>query len=325
MNKNNKPKKLLDQAREALRLGHYSIRTEETYIQWMYRYIMYHNKKHPKDMGEHEIEQFLTHLAMNENVSSSTQNQAFNALLFLYRKVLDISLEGKKIDAVRAQKRRNLPVVFTRDEVKEVIGCLTGRNLLMAKILYGCGLRLLECVRLRVQDIDFGMDEITVKMGKGGKDRLTLLPESIKGALQDQIEYVTHQHKRDLAAGYEGASMPGALEKKYRGAARELGWQYVFPSSGLARDPRSGTLRRHHIHESSLQKAVKQAVRRAGITKKASCHTFRHSFATHLLMDGVDIRTIQDLLGHKDISTTMIYTHVLRQQGVKRVRSPLDV
>jgi len=318
-----KPKKLLDRVREVLRLKHYSIRTEEAYVAWMRRYILFHNKRHPKDMGPSEIEAFLSHLAIERNVSASTQNQAFNALLFLYRNVLNISLEGETIDAVRAQKKRNIPVVLTKDEVKKIITLMTGQSQLMARLLYGSGLRLMECLRLRVHDLDFDMKEISVRDGKGGKDRITLLPEPVQAVLQEHLKRVKLLHDQDLAAGYGSVYLPHALAQKYPNAAKEWGWQYVFPADGLSKDPRSGVMRRHHIHENTLQKAVNQAVRRSEIVKRAGCHTFRHSFATHLLMDGVDIRSIQELLGHQDVSTTMIYTHVLRDMGVQRIKSPL--
>jgi integron integrase len=317
-------KKLLDVARDVLRRKHYSIRTEEAYIGWMFRYILFHNKRHPKDMRTGEIEAFLTHLAVDKNVSASTQNQAFNAILFLYRNVLNISLEDAEINAVRARKKRNIPVVLTKDEVKRMLSAMSGVHQLMAKLIYGSGIRLMECLRLRVHDIDFEMDEITIRDGKGFKDRITVLPEPIKPALREHLERIKIIHENDLANGYGLVYLPYALARKYPNAGKEWGWQYVFSAKGISQDPRSDEKRRHHIHETALQKAVKQAARDAKIVKKATCHTLRHSFATHLLMDGVDIRVIQELLGHKDVSTTMIYTHVLREQGVKRVKSPLD-
>ncbi len=306
-----------------MRLKHYSIRTEEAYVHWIIRFILFHNKRHPKDMGPPEIETFLTHLAAEANVAASTQNQAFHAILFLYRQVLGISLEGQSINALRARKKKNLPVVLTKEEVKRVIALIPGKYQMMAKIMYGGGLRLMECIRLRVKDLDFEMNEITVRDGKGGKDRLTLLPESIKPALQEHLERVRLLHEQDLATGHGCVFLPHALERKYLNADKQWGWQYVFPSDNLSEDPRSGKVRRHHVHEDSLQKAVRQAVHRAQVYKRATCHSFRHSFATHLLMDGVDIRSIQELLGHEDVSTTMIYTHVLREQGVQRIKSPL--
>ena len=274
-------------------------------------------------MGVPEIEAFLSHLAVAGNVSASTQNQAFNAILFLYRHVLEISLEGERINAIRARKKQNIPVVLTKDEVKKIITRMTGKCQVMAKILYGSGLRLMECVRLRVHDLDFEMDEITVRDGKGEKDRITLFPELIQAPLREHLERVKILHEQDLAAGCGSVYLPYALERKYPNGAKEWGWQYVFPADALSRDPRSDVAQRHHIHESTLQKAVRQAVRQAGIVKKAACHTLRHSFATHLLMDGVHIRSLQELLGHEDVSTTMVYTHVLREMGVPRIRSPL--
>ena len=319
-----KPKRLMDRVRETMRLKHYSIRTEQSYIAWMLRYILFHNKRHPKDLGVPEIEEFLSHLAVQGNVAGSTQNQAFNALLFLYRNILNISLEDAQIDAIRAHKKRNIPVVMTKDEVKRVIMAMSGAHQLMAKLLYGSGLRLMECHRLRVHDLDFDMNEITVRDGKGFNDRITLLPEPVQPTLREHLERVKILHEKDLADGYGRVYLPYALARKYPNADREWGWQYVFPAKGLSKDPRSGEIRRHHIHESSLQKAVKQAVRQSEIIKKVSPHSFRHSFATHLLMDGSDIRSIQELLGHKDVSTTMIYTHVLRQHGIQRTKSPLN-
>ena len=315
---------LLERAREILRLKHYSIRTEKAYIGWMRRYLMFHNKRHPREMGVPEIEAFLSHLAINDNVAGSTQNQAFNALLFLYEKVLNISLKNEKIDALRARKKVNLPVVMSKEEVKQVITLMKGERQIMAKLLYGSGLRLMECVRLRVHDLDFNMNEITVRDGKGNKDRITLFPETIQPLLREHLERIKLIHEKDLADGYGRVYLPYALERKYSNANKEWGWQYVFPAGNISRDPRSVEYRRHHVDESSLQKAVKQSARKTEITKKISPHTFRHSFATHLLMDGVDIRSIQELLGHKDVSTTMIYTHVLREQGVQRIKSPLN-
>jgi integron integrase len=316
------PTRLLDQVREQNRLRHYSIRTEQAYVSWIKRYILFHDKKHPKDMDKAEIEAFLTYLAKDLNVSSSTQNQAFNALLFLYNQVLHKSLDDK-INAIRAKKPRRLPTVMTNEEAMKVVKGLSGSNRLMAKLLYGSGLRLMECLRLRVKDIDFGMNQIMVRDGKGKIDRVTLLPESAKLKLIEHLERVKTVHENDLSQGYGKVYLPYALSRKYPNANRDWGWQYVFPSKSLSKDPRTGEIRRHHIHENSLQKAVKKAVRLARIIKPVSCHTFRHSFATHLLEDGYDIRTVQELLGHKDVSTTMIYTHVLKKGG-KAVRSPID-
>jgi len=317
------PKKLLDQVRERIRIKHYSIRTEQAYILWIKRFILFHNKKHPNEMGKQEIETFLTHLAKNLNVASSTQNQAFNALLFLYNQVLDRAFD-EKINAIRAKKPRRLPTVMTNEEAMKVINNLSDSNQLMTKLLYGSGLRLMECLRLRVKDIDFGMHQIMVRDGKGKIDRVTLLPESVKADLKEQLDQAKAIHEYDISQGYGKVYLPYALSRKYPNANREWGWQYVFPSKSLSKDPRSNATRRHHIHENSLQKAVKKAVKLSRILKPVSCHTFRHSFATHLLESGYDIRTVQELLGHKDVNTTMIYTHVLNKGG-KGVKSPLDM
>ncbi|MEK7698792.1 MAG: integron integrase [Planctomycetota bacterium] len=313
---------MLDQVQNTIRLKHYSIRTEQSYIQWIKRFIIFHNKRHPKDMGEKEITEFLTHLAVRENVSSSTQNQALCALLFLYREVLQEDI-GWLDDIERAKRSKRLPVVFTREEAKKILLRLEGKKWLMASLLYGTGLRLMECVRLRVKDVDFSYNHIVVREGKGDKDRITMLPESLKKPLQLQISRVKEIHEEDLKQGFGNVSLPDALEKKYPHASKELAWQYVFPASKRSIDPRSDIEKRHHVDESVLQRAVKDAIRSAGIHKQASCHTFRHSFATHLPEGGYDIRTVQELLGHKDVSTTMIYTHVLNKGG-KGVRSPLD-
>jgi integron integrase len=316
------PKKLLDQVRDTIRLKHYSMSTEKTYVAWIKRYILFHHKQHPKDMDVPEIEAFLTHLAVQQRVAASTQNQALNALLFLYREVLKKDLE-RPIDALRAKRPRRVPTVLSKEEVRRVIGYLSGTQQLMAKLLYGSGLRLMECLRLRVKDIDFARRQIIVRDAKGMKDRVTMLPETVIPFLQDHLRHVKRIHDDDLAQGYGSVYLPFALERKYPNANREWIWQYVFPATKLSKDPRSGAIRRHHIHESSLQKAVKRAARQAGINKRVTCHTFRHSFATHLLEDGYDIRTVQELLGHKDVKTTMIYTHVLNR-GAMAVRSPLD-
>jgi len=273
-------------------------------------------------MGSAEIEAFLTHLAVDQNVAASTQNQALSALLFLYRDVLRKDLDFP-IDSIRAKRPKRLPTVLTKEEVLRVIGGLSGTYLLMAKLLYGSGLRLMECVRLRVKDVDFAQRQIVVRDGKGMEDRVTMLPDSVVTPLQENLQRVKRLHEEDLAKGYGSVYLPFALERKYPNANREWIWQYVFPSNRLSKDPRTGIVRRHHIGESSLQKAVREAVRVAGINKRVSCHTFRHSFATHLLESGYDIRTVQELLGHKDVKTTMIYTHVLNRGGLA-VRSPLD-
>lgn len=317
-------KTLLDRVSEIMRVMHYSIRTEEAYTQWIRRYILFHNKRHPREMGMTEIEAFLTDIAVNGKVAPSTQNQAFNALIFLYRKVLQLPLPESKINALRAEPKVNLPVVLTKEEVRRVILLMTGENRLIAKLLYGTGMRLLECLRLRTQDVNFEMKEILVHDGKGNKDRLAILPESLESSLRNQLARVKIIHDQDLKNGYGEVYLPYALDRKYPNAAKEFRWQFVFPASKLSKDPRSGVVRRHHLHESTVQQAVRAAVLKAKINKKATCHTLRHSFATHLLMQGYDIRTIQELLGHNDVSTTMIYTHVLRQMGAPRIRSPLD-
>jgi len=317
-----RPKKLLDLVRDTIRIKHYSIRTEKAYIDWIIRFILFHDKRHPKDMGIKEIEEYLTYLAVKRRVASSTQNQAYSAILFLYREVLNKELEGP-IDSKRAKKPKRLPTVLTREEVYRVISAMTGIHQLMAKLLYGSGLRLMECVRLRVKDVEFAQDHVIVRDAKGMQDRITLLPASVKSPLADHLSYVRILHEEDLKEGYGCVYLPFALERKYPNANKEWGWQYVFPSKSLSEDPRSGLVRRHHINEYGLQRAVKKAVYLVRINKPVGCHTFRHSFATHLLEDGYDIRTVQELLGHKDVSTTMIYTHVLGR-GVMGVRSPLD-
>jgi integron integrase len=316
------PPKLLDQVRHTLRRRNYALRTEETYVNWIKRFIFFHNKKHPKEMNTTEIEQFLTHLAVNEHVAPSTQNQALAALLFLYQQVLHQELD-RPVDAVRAKKPARLPVVMNKDETNGVIAHLPDPYQLMAQLLYGSGLRLMECVRLRVKDIHFDRCQIIVRSGKGNKDRDTILPDSLHTPLQRQLRYAQTLHQNDLARGYGTVYLPHALERKYPNANREWMWQYVFPSHKLSQDPRTGLIRRHHISEKGLQKAVRKAVRAAQIHKPVSCHTFRHSFATHLLENGYDIRTIQELMGHKSVETTMIYTHVLKRGGLA-VRSPLD-
>jgi integron integrase len=313
--------KLLDEVRLKVQAKHYSKKTEEAYVLWIKRFIIFHNKRHPIELGETEINQYLTHLAVKENVSASTQNLALCAIIFLYKQVL--KKEIGKLELVRAKKSKKLPTVFSRKEVKAVLNLLTGVNWLMANLLYGAGLRLMECVRLRVKDIDFEYNRITVRDGKGKKDRVTILPEILKEALEQQLLKVEKLHRKDLELGYGTVFLPYALEKKYPNANKELGWQYLFPASQISLDNRTNIKRRHHTDESILQKAVKVAIRKAGIKKQGSCHTFRHSFATHLLEDGYDIRTVQDLLGHESLNTTMIYTHVMKKGGLG-VKSPAD-
>lgn len=315
-------KKLLDVVREIMRQAHYSIRTEESYINWIRRYIRFHHMRHPREMGAREIEAFLTHLAVELEVAASTQNQALSALLFLYKHVLQKELE-QPILAVPAKRPQHLPIVLSREEVRRLLEALSGTPRLVAHLLYGSGLRLMEGLRVRVQEVDFDLQQIVVRDGKGAKDRVTVLPSSLVGPLQQQVEYVRLLHQQDVAEGYGFVYLPFALARKYPNAGREFGWQYLFPASQRSADPRSGEIRRHHLHESVIQKAVRHARQRAGITKRATCHTLRHSFATHMLENGYDIRTIQELLGHRDVKTTMIYTHVLNRGGLA-VRSPLD-
>ena len=319
-----KERKLMDEVRDVMRLHHYSIHTERTYCDWIKRYVLFHKMKSREDLtdGEHKIELFLTDLAVNKNVSPATQNQALNALVFLYKKVLKDPLE-KQINSIRASRKLNVPVVMTREETAKVISLIEGTPQLAVKLIYGSGLRISEAIRLRVQDIDQKMKTITVRSGKGNKDRVTTFPASVLPFLQNHLTKVKALHENDLSKGYGEVYLPNALSRKYRNAATEWGWQYVFPASTLSTDPRSGIVRRHHIDPSVINKAIKSAVRKARLNKRISAHTFRHSFATHLLQKGTDIRTIQALLGHNDVSTTMIYTHVL-QQGGQGVISPLD-
>ena len=315
--------KLLDRMRDEIRTRHYSIRTEDAYLRWARKFILFHGERHPGEMGEAEVGAFLTHLAVERNVAASTRNQALAAVLFLYKIVLDQPLAWID-DVVRAKKPERLPVVFTRDEVRGVLGRLEGPKWLMVSLLYGSGLRLMECLRLRVKDVDFGQNHIIVRDGKGQKDRVTVLPATLAGPLKRQVEHVAAVHRLDLDEGFGRAYLPFALARKYPNADRELAWQYLFPALKRSPDPRSEMIRRHHSAETALQKSVRDAVRAAGISKPGTCHSFRHSFATHLLENGSDIRTVQDLLGHADVRTTMIYTHVL-QLGPMGVRSPADL
>jgi len=314
--------KLLDEVRAVLRFGHYSLRTEEAYVDWIRRFILFHGKRHPREMGQEEVRAFLTHLAAERDVAASTQNQALSAILFLYQKVLKNDL-GWIQGVERAQKPVRLPVVLTREEARQVLAAMPEGYRLMGELLYGSGLRLMECLRLRVKDLEFEKLQITVRDGKGQKDRVTMLPASLATGLRERLDRVRALHRRDLAEGFGKVWLPHALERKYPQAPAEWGWQWVFPADRIATDPRSGVKRRHHIHEKNLQNAVKSAVRAVDLAKPASPHSFRHSFATHLLEAGYDISTVQELLGHKDVSTTMIYTHVLNRPGLA-VRSPLD-
>ena len=314
--------RLLDYIRAAIRLRHYSLRTEDTYVQWINRFMLFHGQRHPAEMGAAEISQFLSMLAVEQHVSASTQNQALNAVLFLYRHVLEVN-PGWIDNVVRAKQPQRLPVVLRKHEVKAVVDALEGVHWLMGHLLYGAGLRLMECLRLRVKDIDFSANHIVVREGKGNKDRITMLPSVVKAPLAAHLAAVRELHQQDLVRGFGSVYLPDALHRKYPNAPKEWGWQWVFPALQISVDPRSGVQRRHHLHENVLQKAVRAATRKVALFKPVGPHTLRHSFATHLLEDGYDIRTIQELLGHKDVSTTMIYTHVLNRGG-KGVTSPSD-
>lgn len=314
--------KLLERFRETMRTRHLSVRTEEAYVMWVRRFVLFHKMRHPSEMSAPQVNPFLTHLAVNERVSASTQNQALSALLFLYRHVLGRSL-GDLGEVIRAHRPRRLPVVMTRDEVKAVLMNLTCDKWIMACLMYGAGLRLTECLGLRIQDIDFDRSEILVRDGKGAKDRITMLPESAKSPLREHLSRVKSIHEGDLTEGWGAVSLPEALDRKYPNAATEWRWQWIFPQEKRWKNVKTGLQGRHHVHETILQRAVKEAVRKASLVKRIGCHTFRHSFATHLLEAGYDIRTIQELLGHRDVSTTMIYTHVLLKGG-RGVQSPMD-
>lgn len=322
------PPKLIDRLRAKTRLLHYSVRTEEAYADWATRFILFHGKRHPKDMGVAEVEAFLTHLAVTRKLAGSTQNQAFSAILFLYQKVLEIDLP--KVEFLRARRPERLPTVLSVNEVRALLDGMAGTHRLLAELMYGSGVRVLECCRLRVKDVDFERHQILVRDGKGEKDRVVPLPRRLEAKLHAQVAATRAVHTHDLAAGHGRVWLPYAYAAKWPGADREFGWQYLFPSSKLSIDPRADepadadpVTRRHHLHENTIQKSVKKAVTACGFTKRVSCHTFRHSFATHLLEAGSDIRTVQELLGHTDVSTTMIYTHVL-QRGPGGVVSPLD-
>lgn len=318
---NPQPPKLLDRVRQACRVRHFSIRTEDAYHDWVKRFILFHKIRHPDTMREPEVNAFLTHLAVARNVAASTQNQALSALLFLYEVVLARPLDQLRV--VRAVRPKRLPVVLSREEVRAVLARLDGVHALYARLLYGTGTRLLECLRLRVKDIDFGLNRITVREGKGDKDRVTVLPQGVVPALREQLVSAKRLHEADLAEGFGRVELPTAIGRKYPAAAAEWNWQYVFPSVKRSRDPRSGVERRHHLHEGAMSRAITTAIRAAGITKRATPHTLRHSFATHMLDGGADIRTVQELLGHNSVETTMIYTHVLNKGG-RGVTSPLD-
>lgn len=321
----NQPKKLLDLVRDTIRVKHYSMKTEKSYTNWIKRFIIYHNKIHPLKMGKLEIEQFLTYLAVDLQVSPSTQNQAFNALLFLYEKVLGISLKDTNIQALRAKKKRRVPVVLTREEMDCVLHNMDGVYQLMASLMYGCGLRMAELLCLRIKDIDFGFDRIYIYDSKSDRDRMIPLPIKLKNDLKNQISKIRQIHNQDLANGYGEVYLPHALEKKYPYAKKDFKWQYLFPMEQISQDPRSSTYRRHHVLERTFSRHISRAVKRTEIQKRVTAHAFRHSYATHLLQAGVDLRSIQELLGHKDVKTTMIYTHVVQELGMVKMKSPLDM
>lgn len=316
------PPRLLDQVREAIRVRHFSLRTEQAYVQWIKRFILFHGKRHPQEMGAAEVEAYLTWLAVEGRVSASTQGQALAALLFLYKQVLGVDLPWLD-EVVRAKRPQRLPTVLTPDEVGRLLAQMEGVHALMGRLLYGTGMRLMECLRLRVKDVDLARREIVIREGKGNKDRRTMVPEVLVPALEGQIERVRVQWARDREAGLPGVQLPDALDRKKPEEAVSLAWYWLFPARELSRDPRTDIQRRHHAHEQGIQRAIKRAVLAAGITKPASTHTLRHSFATHVLESGQDIRTVQELLGHADVRTTMIYTHVLNR-GPMGVISPLD-
>jgi len=312
----------MDQVREVLRFHHYAYNTEKSYVSWILQYIRFNDKRHPKDMGKFEVESFLSHLALNRGVSASTQNQAFNAIVFLYKQVLimDFDLD---IRASRARKTKRLPVVLSRKEVADIINQLSGVSKLLTQLMYGCGLRSLEVIRLRVHDIDFSQKKIVIRAAKGNKDRVTFLPDNLVSLLTEQIIRVEGIHKNDLDKGFGEVFLPGALARKYVNASKSLGWQYLFPSTTISKDPRSGKAMRHHLHKSAMQKSIAQVIKKLGMEKRVTPHVFRHSFATHMLEDGANIRMVQTLLGHKDVKTTEIYTHVMSTQ-FDSVQSPLD-
>jgi len=317
-------KKLLDIVRDTIRFKHYSLSTERTYIYWIKQYIFFHNKKHPKEMGKEEIEEYLTSLAIKNNVASTTQNQAFSALLFLYKEVLGVDMSEWNIQALRAKERKRIPVVLTKDEVKLVMENLNGIYNLITMLMYGCGLRMNEVIKLRVKDIDFGFDKVYIWDSKSLKDRVVPLPLKLKQRIAVQVEAISELHKKDIKDGYGSVYLPHALEKKSPNAKFETKWQYLFPMNNVSKDPRTQTTRRHHIHPKNLGRNIKVASQKTNLNKRVTSHIFRHSYATHLLQAGIDLRSIQELLGHKSVETTMIYTHVVSEMNKSKVISPLD-
>ncbi|NPA74357.1 MAG: integron integrase [Epsilonproteobacteria bacterium] len=319
-----KDKRLLDLVRDKIRFKHYSLSTEKNYLLWIKHYILFHGKRHPKDMGKEEIEEFLTFLAIKKRVSPATQNQAFAALLFLYREILGVDISEWNIQALRAKERKHIPVVLTKEEVRSVLENLNGVYKLIVTLMYGCGLRMSEVLNIRVKDIDFGYEKVYIWDSKSMKDRTLPLPQSLKEELTAQVKKVEALHAKDIKDGYGSVYLPYAIDRKFPKAKYETKWQYIFPMNKVSRDPRSGIVRRHHILEKTLGRNISQATKRANLTKRVTSHTFRHSYATHLLQNGIDIRSIQELLGHKSVETTMIYTHVVKELSRQEVKSPLD-
>jgi len=317
-------RKLLDQVRDKVRFKHYSYRTEKSYVGWIKRYIVFHNKRHPLEMGKVEIEQFLTHLAVDNKVSPTTQNQAFSAILFLYRDVLHVDMKEWNIQALRAQERKHIPVVLTKEEVKQIISNMEGVYQLLIKLMYGCGLRMSEVLNIRVKDIDFGFDKVYIWDSKSLKDRTIPLPISIKEELKLQVEKAKEMHAVDLENGFGTVWLPHQLKKKYPNAHKNIAWQYLFFMKKISVDPQTKEERRHHILEATLSRNIQSALKKTTIYKRVNSHIFRHSYATHLLQAGVDLRSIQELLGHKSVETTMIYTHVVKELNKEGVKSPLD-
>lgn len=317
-------KKLLDIVRDKIRFKHYSLSTERTYIHWIKQYIFFHNKRHPIDMGKSEIEEYLSSLAVKKNVSAGTQNQAFSAILFLYKEVLGVDVAEWNIQALRAQERKHIPVVLTKEEVAKVIANLNGTYNLAVSLMYGCGLRMSELLSLRIKDFDFGFEKVYIWDSKSLRDRTIPLPMKLKEKLLAQIVEAERIHQNDLENGFGTVYLPSALEKKYKNAKSETKWQYLFPMNNISKDPRTGVMRRHHIHPKTLGRNIKAAARKANLNKRVTSHIFRHSYATHLLQAGIDLRSIQELLGHKSVETTMIYTHVVSEMNKAKLISPLD-